>query len=231
MFSIAIDGPAAAGKTTQAKAIAKELGFLYVDTGALYRAVALAYFRCFDREYRKPFEINQTFLSELNIELQHQDGEQITCLNGEDVSSSIRIPHISKMASDLSAKPVVREYLLDRQRTFAREGHVVMEGRDIGSVVLPDATLKIYLTASKSERACRRYLQMGCPENPSLSKVLNDLRLRDWNDANRKVAPLTKTEDAVMIDSTEMTPYEVTWEIIRLFKDKVRKEAAIRCLV
>ena len=203
--SIAIDGPAGAGKSTMARACAKALGYLYVDTGAIYRTVGLACEQagadCSDTA------AVQALLPELKIELAYDAaGEQRMLLNGEDVSDTIRLPEVSLLASHVSALPVVRAFLLDMQRDLARTHSAVMDGRDIGTVVLPDAGLKIFLSASAECRAQRRYrqLQEKGIEEP-YADVLRELEQRDYDDTHRAVAPLKAAPDAVHIDTSDLT--------------------------
>ena len=203
-YSIAIDGPSGAGKSSMAKAVAKKYNFIYVDTGAIYRTVGLAAHRrgisCSDET-----DVAK-ILPELRIEMKYDDkGEQRMYLDGEDVSSDIRLPEISICASDVSALPAVRAFLLDMQRAMARTNSVIMDGRDIGTVVLPNADVKIFLTASSSERARRRLLQLKEKGiNEDFEKVLKEIEYRDKQDSSRDIAPLKPADDAVIIDSSEI---------------------------
>lgn len=215
MISIALDGPAGAGKSSVAKATAKELGFIYVDTGALYRAVGL-YFskKGIDKELNCDIE---EVLKEINISLKFVNGEQRVILNGDDVSEAIRTPEASMMASVVSAKPPVRAFLLEMQRKLARENNVLMDGRDIGTVVLPDATLKFFVTASVEERANRRYkelIEKGM--DVKYEDVYNDIETRDYNDSHREIAPLKPAEDSIMFDTTG---FNLEQSVERLVKD------------
>ena len=207
-YSVAIDGPSGAGKSSLAKQVAKEFGFIYVDTGAIYRTVGLAAFRAGIN--RKDENEVGAILPTLEIKMGYNDeGEQRMYLNGEDVSTAIRMPEISMCASDVSALPAVRAYLLEMQRKMARENNVIMDGRDIGTVVLPDADLKIFLTASAEARANRRMLQLeqsGVPAD--FNEVLSDIIKRDEQDMNRATAPLREAEDAVHADTTELNKEE-----------------------
>ncbi len=202
--SIAIDGPSGAGKSSMAKAIAAKYSFIYVDTGAIYRTVGLAAHRrgisCSDEA------AVSKILPELNIEMKYDgQGEQRMYLDGEDVSSDIRLPEISICASDVSALPAVRAFLLEMQRSMARTNNVIMDGRDIGTVVLPDADVKIFLTASSAERARRRLLQlMEKGINEDYEKVLREIEYRDQQDSNRDIAPLKPADDAVIVDTSEL---------------------------
>ena len=203
-ISIAIDGPSGAGKSTLAKSVSKTLGYLYVDTGAIYRTIGYAAFS--KGVDPKDGEAAAALLPELEIGLHYgEDGLQHMTLNGADVTDQIRLPEISLYASAVSAHPAVRAHLLEMQRKLARENNVVMDGRDIGTVVLPDATVKIFLTASVEERAMRRFRELeqrGTPE--SYEKVLEEMRQRDYNDSHRAAAPLRQAEDAVLLDTTEL---------------------------
>jgi len=204
-YAIAIDGPSGAGKSTMAKALSKNFGFIYVDTGAIYRTLSLACLRAgIDR---KDVKAVMALLPTLDIQIKYNEaGEQCMLLNGEDVSREIRQPEISLFASDVSSHQQVRSFLLEMQRKFARENNVIMDGRDIGTVVLPDAELKIFLTASPEARARRRFkelLEKG--ENVSFEEVLQDMKYRDEQDTTRAAAPLKKAEDAVEVDSSEQS--------------------------
>lgn len=200
--AIAIDGPAGAGKSTIARLAAKELGFIYVDTGALYRTIGLAAHRRFIDA--SDAEAVTAMLREITVELGFNDsGEQIVLLNGEDVSSLIRTPEISMMASQVSAIPAVRAYLLEQQRDMARRHNVIMDGRDIGTVVLPDAQIKIFLFASPECRARRRYDELVAKgEDVRFEDVLSDVVARDYADSHREIAPLKPAEGAIMVDTS-----------------------------
>lgn len=201
-ISVAIDGPSGAGKSTLARQAAQALGFLYVDTGAIYRTVALA---C-SRNGVSPQHPEQVaaLLPTLKIDLDYgADGVQRMLLNGEDVSDQIRTPEISMLTSAVSALPEVRSFLLEKQRELARTRNVIMDGRDIGTVVLPQATVKIYLTAdaeARAQRRCAELREKGM--DVSFEDVLRDVRERDENDSNRKVSPLRRAEDARLVDTT-----------------------------
>ena len=211
-INIAIDGPAGAGKSSIAREVASQLGFVYVDTGALYRAIAL-----FSTEYQTR--------KDCHLELKYFGGTQCIFLNDENVTEKIRTPEISMKASEVSALPEVREFLLETQKDIAREFNVIMDGRDIGTVVLPDADLKIYLTASAEERASRRYLEMeDKPDKPTYDQILEDIKQRDYNDMHRAVSPLQQAEDAVLIDSTTMGFHEVCEEIMDLIEQRLDVE-------
>ena len=217
-LSIAIDGPAGAGKTTQAKALAKALGYVYVDTGAMYRALAV-YMQ--DEELKDVPEI----LPEVNLQSTWDEkGNQRMSINGVDVTDRLRTPEISRLASDISAIPEVRDFLLETQREIARENNVVMEGRDIGTVILPDATLKVFLTASLDERAWRRSRQLE-PGTYLLSSVKKDIERRDRNDSSRDAAPLMQAEDAILVDCTRMDIKETTQAVLRLWGEALARKA------
>lgn len=207
-YSIAIDGPSGAGKSSLARAVAKKFGFIYVDTGAIYRTVGLACLRAGIE--RKDEARVIPFLPTLTIEMKYNDeGEQRMYLNGEDVSEAIRMPEISICASDVSSLAGVRAFLMDMQRNMAEKYSVIMDGRDIGTVVLPNADLKIFLTASAAARAERRVLQLrekGVEE--SFEAVLKDIQYRDEQDTNRAAAPLRQAEDAILVDTSDMNKEE-----------------------
>lgn len=204
MINIAIDGPSGAGKSTIAQAAAKRLGYLYVDTGALYRSLGLHALRC----GADPGSAEQVvpLLPDAHLTMRHVDGEQRVFLGDDDVSEAIRTPEASMASSAISAIPAVREFLLDVQRDLAKKNNVIMDGRDIGTVILPDATYKIYLTASDEVRAKRRMLQLQEKgiEQP-YEEVLADIRQRDYNDTHREVAPLRKADDAIEVCTDDLT--------------------------
>ena len=204
-YAVAIDGPSGAGKSTLARALAKELGFVYVDTGAIYRSVGYyAYQRGIDPADGAAVE---ALLPEVQLEMVYrEDGLQHMILNGEDVTKEIRLPEVSMYASRVSAIPAVRAFLMDMQRDMARTHSVIMDGRDIGTVVLPQADVKLFLTASAEDRARRRCLELeerGTPE--PYEKLLEEMQERDRNDASRSAAPLRPAEDAVILDTTGNT--------------------------
>lgn len=203
MINVAIDGPAGAGKSSIAKATAAEIGFIYVDTGALYRSVAL-----FALENGLDSDGLVKSLDKINVSLEFVDGSQHVILNGADVSDKIRTAEVSMNASKVSAIPEVREFLFGLQKKIAAENNIIMDGRDIGTVVLPDADLKIFLTASAEERANRRFKEMTDP-GITYEQVLEDIKQRDYNDMHRDIAPLKQAEDAVLLDTTGMTIEEV----------------------
>lgn len=204
--NIAIDGPAGAGKSTIAKAVSKKLGYIYVDTGALYRSVAYTMLR--DGISPKDAAKVEEKLSSLDkkyFSLGFIDGAQHVFAGGEDVSDKIRTPEVSMGASDVSAIPYVRKFLFELQRSIAAENNVIMDGRDIGTVVLPNADVKIYLTASAEVRADRRYKELAEKENcPTFEQVLADIKQRDYNDMHRETAPLKKADDAVLADTSDV---------------------------
>lgn len=200
--SIAIDGPSGAGKSTMAKSLAQELNFLYVDTGAIYRTVGLEVFR----RGMNPSDAAavEEILPQLEIRMGYgDDGLQHMYLGGEDVTTAIRQHEISDYASKVSAIPAVRAFLLEMQRKLARENDVIMDGRDIGTVVLPDADLKVFLTADAEDRAHRRFLELQQRgQNPEYETILRDVIQRDKQDTEREIAPLRQAEDAVLVDTT-----------------------------
>ena len=203
MINIAIDGPAGAGKSSLSRKLAANLGYIYVDTGALYRATGLKFSRLgFTTELSGDIE---KVLETTKVDIKFVDGEQRVFLDDEDVSDLIRTPEASMMASAVSAKPAVRAFLLDMQRNLANNTNVVMDGRDIGTVVLPDAKVKIFLTADVEERARRRLLELTEKgEKVSFEEVLADMKQRDYNDSHREIAPLRQAEDAVLADTTKL---------------------------
>ena len=217
-INIAIDGPAGAGKSTIARAVAAELGFIYVDTGALYRTVALHA----KRQGAETPEQIAACLNTADISLCFAEGTQHVLLCGEDVSGLIRTPEISMAASVVSALPAVRQYLFDLQLDMAKQNNVIMDGRDIGTVVLPHADLKIFLTASPQERARRRYLELSeKPDCPSMEEILEDIIKRDEADRNRVVSPLRQAEDAVLVDSTKMDQQRVIRHLLELCRERL----------
>lgn len=218
--AIAIDGPAGAGKSTIAKALAARLHYIYIDTGAMYRAIGLFALRSgVSGEDREGVA---ALLPEIRLELCFQDGAQHILLNGEDVSQAIRTPQASAYASLVSAIPAVRSFLLDYQRSFARSNSVIMDGRDIGTVVLPQADCKIFLTAGSEARARRRFaeLQAKGDETP-YEKVLAAIRQRDLQDSSREAAPLKAAEDAVVVDTTTCTLEESIEKVYAVVKEKL----------
>lgn len=219
--SVAIDGPAGAGKSTIAKRVARELGFLYVDTGAIYRTVG--YHMWLMGIGPKDADGIRRCLDDVNIEIRHEDdGVQHMILNGKDVTGEIRTPEMSKYASGVSAQKCVRDFLLDMQRKFARKHNVVMDGRDIGTVVLPNAQVKIFLTASAEERARRRFAELSEKgEKVSLEKVLQDMIARDKQDTERAIAPLKAAPDAVKLDTSGNTIEQSIDQILTIVRRKL----------
>ena len=219
-ISVAIDGPAGAGKSTLAKSISAKLGYVYVDTGALYRTIGYYVFnKGIDP---KTEEAVTAVLPEIKVGMTYgEDGLQHMLLNDEDVTNEIRLPAISMYASDVSAHPPVRAFLLEMQRQLAHTYNVVMDGRDIGTVVLPDAQVKIFLTATPEVRAKRRQLdlrQRGTDE--PFEKILQEIQERDWNDSHRAAAPLKQADDAVLLDTTELTFQESEAALLNIIQEK-----------
>jgi len=220
MISIAIDGPSGAGKSTLAKSLAAKLGYLYVDTGAIYRTIG---YHAFSNGIDPKDEAAVVgALPDIKVEMTYgDDGLQHMLLNGQDVTREIRLPEISMYASAVSAHPGVRSFLLEMQRQLARTNNVIMDGRDIGTVVLPDAKVKVYLTASAEARARRRCLELeqrGTPE--PIEKVLHEIEERDWNDSHRAVAPLRQAEDAVLLDTTELDFQQSEEALLKIIEEK-----------
>ena len=202
MINIAIDGPAGAGKSTVAKGLAKELGFIYVDTGALYRTVGL---NCLRKGIvTTDIDSVTATLKDINVELRFIDGAQRVFLNGEDVSEEIRTPDASMAASNVSAIPSVRAFLFDLQKDIAEKNNCIMDGRDIGTVVLPNAQVKIFMTASAEKRADRRYKELQEKgSDATYQEVLDDIVKRDYNDSHREIAPLKPADDAIILDTSD----------------------------
>lgn len=218
MHSIAIDGPAGAGKSTIAKRVAKELGFIYVDTGAMYRSMALYFLR--QEIDGNDEERVAKACEDIQVSLAYENGEQQAILNGENVNAYIRTEEVSRMTSDTSKYPKVREKLLSLQRNLAEEKDVIMDGRDIGTCVLPNAELKIYLTASSAERARRRFLeQKERGVECDIKQIEKDIIARDEQDMNREIAPLTQAKDAILVDASDMTIDEVVSKVISLYRN------------
>lgn len=221
VYSIAIDGPAGAGKSTMAKRVAKELGFVYVDTGAIYRTVGY-HMDMFGIGPRDTDGVTR-LIGDVNIKIEYDaEGMQRMILNGVDVSDEIRTPQMSAIASAISAQPVVREYLLDMQRQLARTHSVIMDGRDIGTVVLPHADVKIFLTADPEVRARRRFDELTTKgEKVKYEKVLADMIARDKQDTERKIAPLRCAKDAVKLDTSELDIEQAVAAIHEIVKEKL----------
>lgn len=218
-MNIAIDGPAGAGKSTIAKLVADKLGYIYVDTGAMYRSIAL-YFINNNIDTDDSLSV-ETACNNIHVSIKYIDGVQQVYLNGENVSSAIRQEMVGNMASKVATKKPVRDLLLQLQRDIAAANDVVMDGRDIGTNVLPDADLKIYLTASVDERAERRYKQLvEKGEKPDINKIKEDIEQRDYQDMNRDIAPLKQADDAIYLDSSDMTIDDV----VAYISDKALRE-------
>ena len=219
---VAIDGPSGAGKSTLAKRVAKELRFTYLDTGAIYRALAL-------KILRRRVDLNDTaalsaIVQDSDIDLRGQNGQLQVILDGEDVSALIRTPEVSQMASKASAIPMVRHRLLHLQRELGRRGNVVAEGRDIGTVVFPDAQVKIYLDASIEERARRRCHELrAAGREVSLAETISEMKERDKRDSERDIAPLRKADDALAVDSSGLTADAVAEKVLQLIKSESSK--------
>ena len=220
-YSIAIDGPAGAGKSTMARALAKELGYYYVDTGAIYRTVA--YFLDLLGISPKDVDGVERYIDELTIEIAYdEEGKQHMIMNGMDVTDDIRTSDISMKASTVSAHAVVRDVLLDMQRQVAEEHNVIMDGRDIGTVVLPKATVKIFLTASAEVRAQRRTEELLAKGQKAVySEVLKDIEKRDYQDTHRPIAPLKQAKDAVKLDTSDLTIEEVLCRMKQIVQEKI----------
>ena len=221
IYSVAVDGPSGAGKSTLSKAVAGELGILYVDTGAIYRTIG---YYVFEKGIDpKDAPAVNAILPELDIQMRYgDDGLQRMYLNGQDVTTQIRLPQISMYASAVSAIPEVREFLLEMQRELARRSSVIMDGRDIGTVVLPDADVKIFLTAEAEVRAQRRAKELAERGTPTpFEEVLRDIQQRDYNDSHRAAAPLRQAEDAVLVDTSELTFAESQQRLTEIIKGRV----------
>lgn len=220
-YAIAIDGPAGAGKSTMAKAVARELGFVYVDTGAIYRTVG--YHMHLMGIGPKDVDGITRLIDDVNLKLTYDEsGTQHMILNGADVSEEIRTPEMSAVASQISVHAVVRDFLLEVQRAAARENNVIMDGRDIGTVVLPHADVKIFLTASSEVRAQRRYRELTAKgEKVEYAQVLRDMEQRDYQDTHRKIAPLKCAPDAVRLDTSELDLAGSVAAIRKIIKEKI----------
>ena len=219
-FNIAIDGPAGAGKSTIAKKLAKKISFVYVDTGAMYRAMGY-YFLQHGIRAEEEKKIREA-CENISVTLAYDGGVQKVLLNGEDISDQIRQEEVGNMASKTSANPAVRAHLLNLQRNLAEKNNVVMDGRDIGTIVLPDAQVKIFLTASVETRANRRYEEyLAKGEKADLENIKKDIEIRDHQDMTREISPLRQAEDAVLVDSSNMNIEEVVAAILGIYRDKV----------
>ena len=214
-YNIAVDGPAGAGKSTIAKAVAKRLNLIYVDTGAMYRALALFMVR-----QRIDLQDTRQIIGkcqEADVTIRYEDGVQVVCPNGENVNAYLRTEETGNAASVISVIPEVREKLLELQRRLAAENDCIMDGRDIGTCVLPNAQMKIYLTASSAVRAKRRYDELTAKgETPDIKKIQADIEERDYRDMHREASPLKQAEDAVLVDTSDMTVDEVIEKIVSL---------------
>ncbi len=220
MLRIAIDGPGGAGKSTLAKAVAERLGIVYVDTGALYRTVGLFV----DRKGVDPSDVGAVcdVIKDLKIDLSYENGVQVIYMNSERVSDEIRTPKMSMYASAVSAIPQVRSFLLDTQRKIASSSSVIMDGRDIGTVILPDAEVKIFLTANPEERAKRRYEELIAKgKSVTYEDVLSEMNTRDANDSQRKIAPCVPADDAVLLDNTGYKFEQTLDRVIEIIGDKI----------
>ncbi len=222
MIAIAIDGPAGAGKSTIARRAARQIGFIYVDTGALYRAIGL--YMLNQHVETTDSESVSAQLCKVDISLAFQNGEQRVILCGKDVSDEIRTAEVSMAASNVSAIPKVREFLFALQKDIARSNNVVMDGRDIGTVVLPEAQVKLFLTASPEERAARRYDEMTAKGHKvEYADVLSDLKIRDYNDSHRAVAPLVPASNAIVVDTTGNTLEESVAQLLSIIESRLRE--------
>lgn len=221
LYSVAIDGPSGAGKSSIAKAVAKQLNILYVDTGAIYRTIGLSICRRGLDPKSKTDVLS--VLPELDIRMEYgDDGLQHMLLNGEDVTAEIRRPEISLFASDVSAMAEVRDFLMEMQRDMARKSCVIMDGRDIGTIVLPDADVKIFLTASAQERARRRYLELKeRGTEKTYEDILAEQEIRDYNDTHRAVAPLRPADDSVIVDTTELDFEQSKEKILSVIRERL----------
>ena len=220
MYKIAIDGPSGSGKSTLAKRLSAHLGFVYVDTGALYRAVGLYVYRA-GKDPKSSEEVSP-LLSDIEVGIKYIDGEQKTLLNGEDVSKEIRLPDISMYASAVSALPEVRKFLLGTQQDIIRANNVIMDGRDRGTVIMPDANVKIFLISNNETRAMRRCEELLAKGvKTTYEEVLADLETRDANDSSRAVAPLTPAEDAVFLDNSNFEPDETFARALEIIKERI----------
>lgn len=220
MIAVAIDGPAGAGKSTIARKVSEEIGFIYVDTGALYRTIGYyAILHNIDPEDKDKIS---ACLDNIKITLKFNQGKQCVFIGDIDVSDKIRTPEISMAASAVSAIPSVRKFLLDLQKNLALENNVIMDGRDIGTVILPNADIKIFLTASSEERAKRRYADLKIKDKDiKFQDVLNDIKQRDFNDINRKIAPLKPADDAIIVDTTGESLEQSVSRLSSLIRERI----------
>ena len=223
MIRIAIDGPGGAGKSSVAKAVSRALGIIYVDTGALYRNIGL--YMLDNGIDTKDAEAVVPALGDISIELKFEDGKQVILLNGVDRGDEIRTPAASMAASHVSAIPAVRDFLLDLQRSIAKKNSVVMDGRDIGTVILPDAEIKIFLTASPEARAYRRFKELtAAGKEVTLKQVYDEMVERDRNDSTRSVAPCVPAKDAIYLDNSKLNQEQTVEEILKLVKKRLRTQ-------
>ena len=222
MINVAIDGPVGAGKSTIARECAKRMGFIYVDTGALYRTVGLFCKRNgVEISQENADNIEKAITADLKLEIKLENGTQLVFMNGENVSEEIRLPEMSMAASAVSAIPCVRRFLLETQRKVARENNVIMDGRDIGTVILPDAKVKIFLTAKAEIRAKRRFDELVAKGmDVKFEDVLSDLNTRDYNDSHRAEAPLKQADDAVLLDTSDYDFEQSVEAVIRLIEKR-----------
>ena len=220
MIAVAIDGPAGAGKSTIARKVSEEIGFIYVDTGALYRTIG--YYAILHNIDPEDKDKVSACLDNIKITLKFNQGKQCVFIGDNDVSDKIRTPEISMAASAVSAIPSVRKFLLDLQKNLALENNVIMDGRDIGTVVLPNADIKIFLTASSEERAKRRYADLKIKDKDiKFQDVLNDIKQRDFNDINRKIAPLKPADDAIIVDTTGESLEQSVSRLSSLIRERI----------
>ncbi len=221
-INIAIDGPSGSGKSTQARELARRLSYIYVDTGALYRAIGFYVMR--KGADTKDEESVKSFLPGISVSLEYVDGVQRVILNGEDISDLIRTQPVSMAASDVSRIPEVREFLLDLQRNIAAENNVIMDGRDVGTVILPNAQVKIFLTATPEDRAMRRFMELkasGKEDDDAYERILSEIIERDKNDTTRKISPLKQADDAVLLDNTGYEPEETMEALLKIVRSKI----------
>ena len=224
MISVAIDGPSGAGKSSLAKRLAADMGFTYVDTGAMYRSIGLYAVR----QGKDPHDAAavEALLPQIHLDTKLEEGTQHFYLNGEDVSEAIRTPEISYYASKVSAVPEVRRFLLETQRSMAKNSSILMDGRDIGTVILPDAPVKIFLTASAQSRAERRYKELiEKGQQVTMDGILHDINERDRQDMTRAVAPLKQADDAVLLDTSSLTLEESIAAVLRIIREKTEEKA------
>ena len=224
MISVAIDGPSGAGKSSLAKRLAADMGFTYVDTGAMYRSIGLYAVR----QGKDPHDAAavEALLPQIHLDTKLEEGTQHFYLNGEDVSEAIRTPEISYYASKVSAVPEVRQFLLETQRSMAKNSSILMDGRDIGTVILPDAPVKIFLTASAQSRAERRYKELiEKGQQVTMDGILHDINERDRQDMTRAVAPLKQADDAVLLDTSSLTLEESIAAVLRIIREKTEEKA------